>query len=118
MRKTAALLCLAALPGCMVGPNYQRPPPASPPPAQFKEAVVEVAPGTTVPFRPATPRDDIDRGAWWTMYGDRDLDRLAAQIDISNQTLKQSEAAFRAKTTFCSVGPSCTPPSVMPSAAR
>ena len=96
MRKLAPVLCFALLSaGCMVGPDYQRPPPASPPTAQYKEAVAEVAPGTNIPFRPAMPRDDIDRGAWWTMYGDRELDRLAAQIDISNQTLRQSEAAYR-----------------------
>ena len=27
-------------------------------------------------FRPAMPRDAIDRGAWWTMYGDPTLDQL------------------------------------------
>lgn len=96
MRQLAPVLCLALVSGCtVVGPDYQRPPPASPPPAQFKEAVAEMAPGTDIPFRPAMPRDDVDRGAWWTMYGDRELDRLTAQIDISNQTLKQSEAAYR-----------------------
>ena len=46
-------------------------------------------------FRPAMPRDAIDRGPWWTMYGDPALDRLAAQVDISNQTLMQAEAAYR-----------------------
>ena len=46
-------------------------------------------------FRPAQPRDAIDRGPWWTMYGDPVLDRVAAQVDISNQTLMQAEAAYR-----------------------
>ncbi|WP_421997404.1 efflux transporter outer membrane subunit [Reyranella sp.] len=51
--------------------------------------------GIAASFQPALPRDAVDRGPWWTMYGDATLDRLAAQIDISNQTLLQAEAAYR-----------------------
>ena len=87
MRQVAALFCLASLAGCMVGPDYQRPPPASPPTAEFKEAGVD--------FVLATPRDMVDRGPWWQVYSDPVLDRLAAQVDISNQTLKVSEANYR-----------------------
>jgi NodT family efflux transporter outer membrane factor (OMF) lipoprotein len=87
MRRLASLLCLASLSGCMVGPDYQKPPPASPPTAEFKEAGVD--------FVLATPRDADDRGPWWHVYGDPVLDRLAAQVDISNQTLKVSEANYR-----------------------
>jgi NodT family efflux transporter outer membrane factor (OMF) lipoprotein len=86
-----AALCLSA---CMVGPNYQRPPPADPPPLRFKEATGPVT-GVAADFRPAMPRDAIDRGPWWTMYGDPVLDGIAAQIDISNQNLKQAEANYR-----------------------
>jgi NodT family efflux transporter outer membrane factor (OMF) lipoprotein len=86
MRRLAVLLCLASLSGCLVGPDYQRPPPASPPTPEFKEAMG---------FRPATPNDTADRGPWWQIYGDPTLDGLAAQVDISNQTLKASEAAYR-----------------------
>ena len=87
MRRIAALFGLASLAGCMVGPDYQRPPPASPPTAEFKEAGVD--------FVLATPRDAVDRGPWWQVYSDPVLDRLAAQVDISNQTLKVSEANYR-----------------------
>lgn len=87
MRRIAALLCLLPLAGCMVGPDYQRPPPASPPTAEFKEAGID--------FRLAAPRDTVDRGPWWQIYNDPVLDRLAAQVDISNQTLKVSEANYR-----------------------
>ena len=41
------------------------------------------------------PRDAIDRGKWWSMYGDPVLDQLAAQVDVSNQNLRISEAAYR-----------------------
>ena len=90
MTKTLRLLSVAsalALCGCgLVGPDYERPPPATPPTADFKE---------TMGFRPALPRDAIDRGPWWTIYGDPALDQLMAQVDISNQTLKISEATYR-----------------------
>ncbi len=48
-----------SLAGCMVGPDYRKPPPASPPTPEFKETSDSV-------FRPALPRDTIDRGPWWS----------------------------------------------------
>jgi NodT family efflux transporter outer membrane factor (OMF) lipoprotein len=77
-----------SLGGCMVGPDYKKPPPATPPTPEFKETSDSV-------FRPALPRDTIDRGPWWNFYGDPTLDGLMAQVDVSNQTLKQNEAAYR-----------------------
>jgi len=88
-----AALALGAA-GCTVGPDYKRPPPADAPPLAFKETDAPIV-GVAATFQPARPRDDIDRGPWWTMYDDPGLDRLAAQIDISNQTLIQAEAAYR-----------------------
>jgi NodT family efflux transporter outer membrane factor (OMF) lipoprotein len=83
------VLVLLAVAGCgLVGPDYQRPPPATPPPLAFKETSDSY-------FRPAIPRDEIDRGKWWGMYGDPALDLLAAQVDVSNQNLKVAEAAYR-----------------------
>jgi NodT family efflux transporter outer membrane factor (OMF) lipoprotein len=79
---------------CMVGPDYKRPPPADPPTLDFKETTGPVV-GAAANFQPALPRDAIDRGPWWVMYGDPTLDRLSGQIDISNQTLIQAEAAYR-----------------------
>ena len=77
-----------SLGGCMVGPDYERPQPATAPTPEFKET-------SDSQFRPAIPRDAIDRGKWWSMYGDPTLDGLMAQVDVSNQTLKQNEAAYR-----------------------
>jgi NodT family efflux transporter outer membrane factor (OMF) lipoprotein len=76
----------------MVGPDYKRPPPASEPTPAYKEASGEV---NGVAFRPALPRDTIDRGPWWKIYDDPVLDGLMAQVDVSNQTLKENEAAYR-----------------------
>jgi len=82
---TTILLMLTA---CTAGPDYQRP--AASVPAAYKEAANEVA-----NWQVARPADAIDPGAWWSVYHDPVLDDLERQIDISNQTLKAAEAAFR-----------------------
>jgi NodT family efflux transporter outer membrane factor (OMF) lipoprotein len=88
MRRLVVLVLTGSLSGCLIGPDYERPQPATPPTPEFKETSDSV-------FRPATPRDAIDRGKWWGMYEDPALDQIAAQVDVSNQTLKVSEAAYR-----------------------
>ena len=89
MRRIGAFVVTVALAGCgLVGPDYERPQPATPPPLAFKETSDSY-------FRPANPLDAIDRGKWWSMYGDPALDQLAAQVDVSNQNLKVGEAAYR-----------------------
>jgi NodT family efflux transporter outer membrane factor (OMF) lipoprotein len=83
--KTAAALAVLALAyGCAVGPNYSRPP--APAPAEFKEAAG---------WAPSHPVDALDKGAWWSMFGDPVLDSLERRIAISNQTVKAYEAAYR-----------------------
>lgn len=77
----AATLLVSA---CTVGPDYERP--SAPVSAKFKEDA-----GWTV----SQPREDIDRGAWWSVYHDPLLDQLERQVSISNQTLAADEAAFR-----------------------
>jgi len=88
MRQLAAFGLLLLVSGCLVGPDYDRPPPATPPTPDYKETSDSL-------FRPAQPRDTVDRGPWWNIYGDPILDQLTAQVDVSNQTLKQNEAAYR-----------------------
>jgi NodT family efflux transporter outer membrane factor (OMF) lipoprotein len=70
--------------GCAVGPNYHRP--SAPVPQQYKEATG---------WKPAEPREAASGTPWWSVYNDATLDELEKQIDISNQTLKQSEAQWR-----------------------
>jgi NodT family efflux transporter outer membrane factor (OMF) lipoprotein len=88
MRQLAAFGLLLLVSGCLVGPDYERPPPATPPTPDYKETSDSL-------FRPAQPRDTVDRGPWWNIYDDPILDQLTAQVDVSNQTLKQNEAAYR-----------------------
>ena len=75
---------LLLLAGCAVGPNYHRP--SAPVPQHFKEAEG---------WKPAAPAEPASGTAWWSVYNDPVLDELERQIDVSNQTLKASEAAWR-----------------------
>jgi NodT family efflux transporter outer membrane factor (OMF) lipoprotein len=68
---------------CSVGPNYHRP--SAPVPAAYKEYKG---------WKVATPNDTINRGAWWSIYRDSTLDALESQVNISNQNIKQAEAAY------------------------
>ena len=87
-RRFVVVVGTLSLGGCMVGPDYKKPPPASAPTPAYKEV-------EGVNFRPALPRDTIDRGPWWTIYDDPALDQLMAEVDVSNQTLKEDEALYR-----------------------
>ncbi|MBN3792265.1 efflux transporter outer membrane subunit, partial [Burkholderia sp. Ac-20353] len=77
---TAVLLA-----GCAVGPDYHRP--DTPMPAAFKEAPAG--------WKVAQPADRADRGAWWSVYGDAQLNTLIDKLNASNQTVAQSAAAYR-----------------------
>lgn len=82
---TAALGSLASLlSACAVGPNYHRP--SAPMPQRFKEAEG---------WKPADPRPAASDTHWWSVYEDPELDSLEHQVEVSNQTLKQSESAWR-----------------------
>ena len=79
-----AALGVVLLGGCAVGPDYKRP--DTPAPVAYKE---------TAGWKIAEPRDELVRGKWWKMFGDSALDALLEQVNISNQSLKVSEARFR-----------------------
>ncbi len=80
----ALLSALLLLPGCTLGPDYQRP--TATVPAAYKEIAG---------FKLAAPADEEPRGAWWRVFADPELDALAGRVEISNQTLAASAAAFR-----------------------
>ncbi|SAL40503.1 RND efflux system outer membrane lipoprotein [Caballeronia sordidicola] len=77
---TAALL----LGGCMVGPDYHRPPVSVP--ATFSEL-----PGWTQ----AHPDADGPKGAWWTGFNDPLLNELEPLVEVSNQTVRQDYANYQ-----------------------
>jgi NodT family efflux transporter outer membrane factor (OMF) lipoprotein len=82
--RLAAVAMVAALAACEVGPDYERPDAAT------SESYKEIE-----GWKPSAPGDLADRGPWWSVYKDKDLDRLEQQVDVSNQNLKAAEAAFR-----------------------
>jgi NodT family efflux transporter outer membrane factor (OMF) lipoprotein len=82
-----------ALSGCRVGPQYVRP--AAPTPPEFKEAPPDNVQSEDG-WKRAQPSDAQLKGDWWTLFNDPQLNALEAQIDPANQTLKESEANFRA----------------------
>jgi NodT family efflux transporter outer membrane factor (OMF) lipoprotein len=96
--RMAAAAALAALgwmaAGCMVGPNYRRPP--APAPAGWKEA-------PPADWKVAEPRDQLPRGKWWEVFGDRELDALEEQVSVGNPSLAQAEAQFRAARAAAAV---------------
>lgn len=84
MNLLAVVLPSALLSACAVGPDYVRP--TAEQPATFKEAAG---------WKTAQPSDQALRGKWWEMYNDPLLNSLQEQVNLSNQNLKQAEAAFR-----------------------
>ena len=78
--------------GCTVGPAYKRPPVAVP--AAFKEQPPPDGQGAQ--WRPAQPQDDVLRGKWWEAFGDPLLNSLEEQVAVSNVTVAEAEARFRA----------------------
>ncbi len=83
-RPLAPLLAVILLAGCMVGPDYVRPP-----------VEVPVAYKEMEGWKPAAPRDALDRGRWWEIFGDPELNALAPRVDVSNQNIRLAEANFR-----------------------
>lgn len=82
--KCLPVISLTLLAACEVGPDYQRP--AVETTASYKEIG---------DWKPAQPHDVVDRGAWWSVYREPILNNLEEQVNISNQNLKASEAAYR-----------------------
>jgi NodT family efflux transporter outer membrane factor (OMF) lipoprotein len=78
-----ALASLFGLCACTVGPDYLRA--DAPVPVKFKELAG---------WKRATPRDSADKGQWWTIFGDRELDRLETRVEINNQTIAAALAAY------------------------
>jgi NodT family efflux transporter outer membrane factor (OMF) lipoprotein len=82
---TVMLAVSGLLAGCAVGPDYSRPTAAVP--ATYKEA----APG----WKLADPSDRADRGDWWAIFGDDELNQLEAKVNVSNQNIASFEAAYQ-----------------------
>lgn len=83
--KLAALVLAMALAGCAVGPRYEGAPVVDTPVA-FKEGQ-----GSWVK---AVPADMLERGPWWTLFGDTVLNDLASRVEVNNNTLAAAVASY------------------------
>ncbi|MCL2589822.1 MAG: efflux transporter outer membrane subunit [Betaproteobacteria bacterium] len=88
--RTRILLTLAVpvlmLAACAVGPDYRRP--EIDVPGAWKE---DPPPG----WKAAQPQDMDERGEWWKVYNEPQLDDLVAQVEISNQNVAAAVARYR-----------------------
>jgi NodT family efflux transporter outer membrane factor (OMF) lipoprotein len=90
-----ALISMALLSGCNVGPRYTAP--AAPAAPAFKEsapAEYRAAPPGT--WQPAQPQDAVLKGKWWEMFNEPELNALEEQLDINNQNIAQYFQNFMA----------------------
>jgi NodT family efflux transporter outer membrane factor (OMF) lipoprotein len=84
LRNALAFSLALLLGGCLVGPDYHRPP--VPTPTQYKELA-----GWTM----AAPAADQPKGDWWTVFNDPLLDELEPTVSVSNQTVRQDYANYQ-----------------------
>ena len=93
----AASLLAGALSACSLAPRYHVPASAAPA-AAYREIG---------DWKPAEPGAGVDRGPWWTRFGDPSLDRLESRIASANQDLKAAVARLdqaRAATRIARAG--------------
>jgi NodT family efflux transporter outer membrane factor (OMF) lipoprotein len=80
------------LSGCMVGPKYVKPlVPLTP---EYKEANPDTL-KENANWQVAQPADAVQRGEWWKVFGDSELNALEPQVAANNQDLKAADARFR-----------------------
>lgn len=84
----AALGLTALLSGCRVGPTYHPPAPPSATAPNYKELTVNFR--DTDGWKVASPQDAMIRSNWWEVYNESELNALEEQLNINNETLKES----------------------------
>ncbi len=101
---------VALLTGCSVGPDYRRP--DAPVPDVWKESAGK--------WKTAEPKDHLSRGRWWDVFQDGGLAALEEQLDVSNQSIAQALAQYRAAAAISSGARAAFLPTVTtsPSATR
>jgi NodT family efflux transporter outer membrane factor (OMF) lipoprotein len=82
----AFAMVLLMLGGCKVGPNYKVP--AMPAPPAYSND------GHNGDWAAAAPADAADRGAWWTIYGNSELNDLEERCAKANQNIEAALHAY------------------------
>jgi NodT family efflux transporter outer membrane factor (OMF) lipoprotein len=70
--------------GCSVGPKYSKPTTQIPP--AYKE---------NANWKPAQPSDQAQKGNWWEIFQDPQLNALEEKVNVSNQTLRAAADRFQ-----------------------
>ena len=79
--------------GCSVGPKYVRPPVEIPP--AYKEIPQAAAKGSEL-WKTTQPKDGANRGNWWKVYNDPQLNELEAKASSSSQEIAAAADSFLA----------------------
>ncbi|WP_116138532.1 efflux transporter outer membrane subunit [Trinickia diaoshuihuensis] len=90
-RALAGGLLMTLVAACSMGPTYKRPDVDTP--AAFKEAPLPASEAGT--WKSAEPSEVLERGQWWTVFGDETLNKLEDQALAENQNLKAAAARLR-----------------------
>jgi NodT family efflux transporter outer membrane factor (OMF) lipoprotein len=98
-------LCVL-LAACSFAPPYQRP--SLPTPTAYSGAA---------DWKPARPADGLERGSWWRIYRDPELDALESRIDEANQGLKAGFARLQEARAQTRIARSAYFPSISGTAA-
>ena len=85
MRWILAVCLSAALSACSLAPHYTRPTTGTAPPAYQELAG----------WKTAQPADAQNRGAWWEIFNDEQLDALEGRVTHSNQDIKAALARLQ-----------------------
>lgn len=83
---SGALLGALALSGCKVGPNYKVP--AMPAPPAYTDN------GHNGDWATAKPADGVDRGNWWAVFQDPELNNLEQRCATANQNIAAALHAY------------------------
>ena len=89
--RLSLIACAVLAAGCSVSPTYKVPEVAQP--AQFKETP-SAADKAAANWQPAAPADALERGRWWTLFGDATLNQLAESLEVNNQNVAAAVAAY------------------------
>jgi NodT family efflux transporter outer membrane factor (OMF) lipoprotein len=77
-------LGLAMIGGCSVGPKYSKPTAEIPP--AYKE---------NANWKTAQPNDQAQKGNWWELFQDPQLNALEDKVNVSNQSLRAAVDRFQ-----------------------
>ncbi|RKP45276.1 efflux transporter outer membrane subunit [Trinickia fusca] len=90
-RVLAGGLLMALVAACSLEPQYKRPDMGVP--SAFKETPEALQHEGT--WKAAQPSDALERGQWWTIFGDETLNKLEEQARAANPDLKAAAARVR-----------------------